>query len=322
MHSLSSPENNIEFWNYILGDINQTELDELLNLSSWEDPDFVAQRFLRARNNNIIEGWKMLKACLRWRLENGISLILQNGMHEIPLYLRNSMKNLYWRTDKDGDLVCYIKANLHDKNENPFEQSCLYTIWSMEIGRRLRISDEQKTTIVFDLEGSGFKNLDIPCITHFIKSLQAYYPEVLGKLLIKDAPITLKTMILLVKPIIAERTMKKIRFVNTKTLLKYINQKDLPIEYHKEGQISLQSINALKVENSDSNSLRKECCNGKCTINEFKDIILNQNDDHNHKIANLKNCLKEDDIRSNYYTTNPYQQLGVLSKDWKMNWNL
>lgn len=319
---MSPSDNILEFWKHIFQDMGQNELDELLLMSSWEDPDFVVQRFLKARNNDFIAAWKMLRACLRWRIDNDISSILKNGMHMIPLNLRNSMKNLYWRTDKDGDLVCYIRANLHFKNENTFEESSMYTIWSMEIGRRLRISDFQKTTIVFDLEGSSIENFDIASIKHFIKLLQDYYPEVLGKLLIKNAPLILKTMIIIMKPIITERTMKKIKFVNSQSLFKFINKDDIPLEYYKEGQFSLKSINSLKMENTESKIDFQEYHDEytKYSIEDFRDIIINKKE--LQKKEKLKEILKLQDIKKNYNTTNPYQLLGILSKDWMANWNL
>lgn len=74
--------------------------DELAKSNSPIVDDFFVLRFLRARDMDVGKGTEMLRACLKWRAENGVDSILEN-----PPLKTDAASYKFHREDKDGQAV-------------------------------------------------------------------------------------------------------------------------------------------------------------------------------------------------------------------------
>jgi len=140
-------------------------------------------------------------------------------------------KNFFWKNDREGNLICYVVSRRHERSKQTHIQSSDHTVYSIELGRRLRTHDDQLVTVVFDLANSGMASLDPSAMRFMINCFQAYYPENLSLCLIKDAPWVFWGFWKLVKPLLDPVVASKIRFVNTADLQKYVDPENLPQSY-------------------------------------------------------------------------------------------
>lgn len=204
---------------------------ELFTQCSTDDPDRILLRFLRARRWVVADAFTMLMDCLKWRHLVGLRRLMAAGELALKPALLEGGKNYFWKEDREGRLVCYIRSRLHDKNAQSLQETIDFTIYTVEIGRRLRRHDEQLVTTVFDLRDAPLASLDIPCMQFMVGTLQAFYPEILGKCLILDAPWIFSGFWRLVKPLLDPIVAAKIEFVKREELPQYIDPASLPVEY-------------------------------------------------------------------------------------------
>lgn len=205
--------------------------DELFFQFSTDDPDKILLRFLRARKWVVIDAFNMLTDALKWRSSTGLRELMLEGERRIKSSLLEGGKNFFWKRDKENHLMCYVRSRLHDKNAQTLQESIDFTIYSVEWGRRLRDHDDQLVSILFDLKDAPFASLDLSILQFMVNALQSFYPEILGRCLIKDAPWIFSGFWKLVRPLLDPEVARKIVFVKQEELVQYIPKEDLPIEY-------------------------------------------------------------------------------------------
>lgn len=206
-------------------------VDELFSQCSTDDPDRTLLRFLRARKWVVPDAYKMLTDSLKWRHNVGLRQLMAEGEERIKTALLEGGKNFFWKTDKRGNLMCYIRSRLHDKAAQTLQESIDFTIYTVEWGRRLRKDDEQLVSILFDLRDAPFSSLDIGVLQFMVHALQSFYPEILGQCFIKDAPWIFNGFWTLVRPLLDPVVANKIVFVKQATLPTYIDPACIPAEY-------------------------------------------------------------------------------------------
>ena len=112
----------------------------------------------------------------------------------------------------------------------------LMPIASKKAGKRI-----DKHTVIMDLSGLGFSHLNLKALS-LLKSLsdldQAYYPEILHRLFVVNAPYIFTSLWSMVKLWLDERVLKKIFVLKQSemknVLLEYIDSKSLPEMYGGE----------------------------------------------------------------------------------------
>lgn len=205
--------------------------DELFSQCSTDDPDRTLLRFLRARKWVVADAYNMLADSLKWRHTVGLRRLMAEGEGRLKLSLLEGGKNFFWKTDKRGNLMCYIRSRLHDKAAQTLQESIDFTIFTVEWGRRLRTSDEQLVSVLFDLRDAPFASLDIGVLQFMVQALQSFYPEILGQCFVKDAPWIFNGFWTLVRPLLDPVVAGKIVFVKQPNLPSHIDRACIPAEY-------------------------------------------------------------------------------------------
>lgn len=196
-----------------------------------DDPDKTLLRFLRARKWSVPEAFIMIIESLKWRHHFGVQNLLEQGEKRVQIAALEAGKNFFWKNDLAGNLVCYIRSRFHERSKQTTQQASDHTVYSMEVGRRLRSHDDQLVTVIFDMSNAGIASMDIGAIRFMVSCLQSYYPEILAMCLIKDAPWIFWSFWNIVKPFIDPDVVAKIFFVSIKDIPNYIDCNNLPIAY-------------------------------------------------------------------------------------------
>lgn len=121
----------------------------------------------------------------------------------VPNELRSG-KTFFHGTDKEGRPVCIVKVKNHDPakvlttlhlfsilSSHPIkievQEGQRFSLFMMEYGRTLLKPPIETVTMVFDMTEAGMKNMDLKSLQFTIQSLQNYYPESLGKVLVYNS---------------------------------------------------------------------------------------------------------------------------------------
>ena len=207
--------------------------------------DHALYRFLRARSYDLEASKKMWVDYINWRRENKIDTIIDDlEFPEFPL-VRQYYPRMYHRTDKLGRPIYIERLGLVDvakvTSVCATDKLLKYHIYEYEklIKYRFKACSiksgkhiEQSTTIL-DLKGVSLSSF--PSIAGLVKEVskiaQDYYPEMLGKMYIVNAPMLFSAIWNLVKPFLNEVTVAKISILGSSyksSLLELIEEKDLP----------------------------------------------------------------------------------------------
>ncbi|KAJ3234969.1 cytosolic factor, phosphatidylinositol/phosphatidylcholine transfer protein [Chytriomyces hyalinus] len=202
-------------------------------------------RFLRARKFDIPASKKMWIDCQIWRKEFGADDILET--FEFPEYLQ-AMKfypRFYHQTDKIGRPV-YIESlgaldlqklmastteeRMQRNHVHEYERLIRYRLAACAIkaGRHL-----EQSLVILDLKGIALSTFS--SVYGIVKSVTAiaqdYYPEMLGKMFVINAPMLFTGVWSLVKPLLDEATVNKINILGSNysdKLLECVDADKLP----------------------------------------------------------------------------------------------
>ncbi|KAL2607560.1 hypothetical protein R1flu_026133 [Riccia fluitans] len=194
--------------------------------------DGTLRRFLRARQRRVDKATKMFLDHHRWR-RTFVPLgyipeeEVQNELNAEKVYLQGKCK-----AGLPIGLVLAAKHDAYKRNLNEFKRYCVYNfdkcIASMAPG-------EETFTIIVDLQGIGYKNLDPRGWTCIFDFLQGHYPERLKRIFIIHVPYIFWGAWKLVSPFIDKVTRDKIMFVSDKALLETLSEEidldELPTIY-------------------------------------------------------------------------------------------
>ncbi|KGG51676.1 hypothetical protein DI09_2p530 [Mitosporidium daphniae] len=198
-------------------------------LGNFSHPDINLLRFLRARKWSLDEAFKMFVECLYWRWSKDVLSLMRLGESSIPLHLMKSGKTFFHGTDKSGHSLIFVLSKMHDRRSQSEEESENFTIYHMELGRRMLGEGMEKTTIVFDLKDAGYNSLDISSIRHMITCFQSNYPESLYRCYVLNAPWLFWALWKLVSPLLDPVVAAKITFVKrVEDLLNYVDEANIP----------------------------------------------------------------------------------------------
>jgi len=192
--------------------------------------DAVVLRFLRARQFDFGKSYDMIYTMLKFRAEfQGIGVAALNP--SVCLNELKSGKGYFHGFDKSGRPVTYVTARLHDPGTSAAQENQRFTIMQMEFGRSLMVAPCETATIVFDMTGAGYKNIDLTSVKFMVNSLANYYPETLGSVLVYDAPWIMNGFWKIIKPWLDPVTAAKVSFISKGTLPDYIPLDQLSTEY-------------------------------------------------------------------------------------------
>jgi len=210
--------------------INKLEDTELMDYAHSFCDDIVYLRFLRARKFNVDAATDMLTEALKFRTSfqnKGVEAIdVKSVSNELE-----TEKSFFHGTDKDGRPVCIVKVRNHDPAKIDPEEGQRFSLFMMEYGRTLLKPPVETVTMVFDMTEAGVKNMDMKSLQFTIQSLQNYYPESLGKVLIYNSSWLVYGIWKVVKPWLDVVTAAKVFFIDKKSIKDYIAEDNLLTEY-------------------------------------------------------------------------------------------
>ncbi|KAB5551469.1 hypothetical protein DKX38_008780 [Salix brachista] len=206
-------------------------------------------RFLKAREWNVIKAHKMLVDCLHWRVQNEIDNILTKPIIPTDLYraVRNSQLIGMSGYSREGlpvfahgvGLSTFDKASVHYYVQshiqiNEYRDRIVLPTASRKYGRPI-------TTCVKVLDMTGLKlsalnQIKLMTIISTIDDMN--YPEKTNTYYIVNAPYIFSACWKVVKPLLQERTRKKVQVLSGNgrdELLKIMDAASLPHFCKREG---------------------------------------------------------------------------------------
>ncbi|KAJ3308766.1 cytosolic factor, phosphatidylinositol/phosphatidylcholine transfer protein [Boothiomyces sp. JEL0838] len=202
-------------------------------------------RFLRARQFKLPESKEMWINCEKWKVEFGTNTILED--FDFPEYglVRQCYPRLYHKTDKLGRPVYIERVGVINVSTlwgiTTSERMLRNHVYEYEklVHYRLKACSEkaerhlEQSTTILDLKGvqlSSFSSV-YGIVSEVSKIAQNYYPEMLGKMYIINAPMLFTAVWSMVKQLLDEVTVKKINIVGSNyknALLESIDEQNLP----------------------------------------------------------------------------------------------
>ena len=205
------------------------------------------RRYLRARKHDILKAKEMVLATLAWRKEVGADTIAEDlKFVEKPQFHAHYPEGFFC-TDKEGRPVYIQQPGSIDKTE-------LWKFTTMERAISYHITQQEKyvnkiapaasivskghryqSVVLIDMEGVGVSTLtgEFRAIMSKVMSIdQDYYPELMHKALIINAPTTFRVIWSMIKYLLDSRTQSKIEV--------------LPVEYEPELLKRIASENLMR----------------------------------------------------------------------------
>lgn len=194
--------------------------------------DATLKRFLRARSNKVEKAGKMFAEHQKWRH----TFVPLGYIPEEEVKNELEAKKVFLQGhDKVGRSIGVILACKHDAYKRNYEEFKRYVVYNFDKTIASLKPGHEKFTVILDLKGLKYKNLDPRGWISIFDFLQAYYPERLGRLFIVHVPIIFWGAWKIVNPFIDKVTKEKIIFVDEKKiesiLLEEIEKDQIPETY-------------------------------------------------------------------------------------------
>lgn len=219
-------------------------------------------RFLKARDWNVSKAHKMLLDCLNWRMQNGIDNILLKPIVPIDFYraVRDSQLIGLSGYAKEGlpvfalgvGLSTYDKASVHYYVQshiqiNEYRDRVVLPAASLKYGRHIGTCIK-----VLDMTGLKLSALSqIKLLTTISTVDDLNYPEKTETYYIVNAPYIFSACWKVVKPLLQERTRKKVQVLQgcgRDELLKVMDYASLPHFCRRSGSGSARH-SSLDIDN-------------------------------------------------------------------------
>lgn len=210
--------------------------------------DHILLRFLRARKFDLAASTAMFTGFHNWRREFGVDA-LRDGLEfpELPI-VKKFYPRYYHKTDKLGRPIYFeilggldVKQLFAVTNTDRLLKNHVYEYEKLVKYRLAACSEktglhiEQSCTIL-DLKNvslSSFSSV-YSVVQQVSKIAQEYYPEMLGKMFIINAPMLFTAVWSIVKAFLDEVTLAKIQILGSSyksKLLEIIDEGNLPVEF-------------------------------------------------------------------------------------------
>ncbi|KAG0276885.1 cytosolic factor, phosphatidylinositol/phosphatidylcholine transfer protein [Linnemannia exigua] len=252
---MSAPNTDIDILPGRVGNLTaeqQHTLDEFKDLIKAEGifvperhDDHYVLRFLRARKFSIPNTHKMFVDCENWRKELQVDTLIDTFVFEEEEAVRNCYPRYYHNIDKAGrpiyiehvgviDIKTLFKVTDEERMTKQHVLSYEKLIRDrMPACSKLAGRHIEQCCTILDLKGVSLRQF--ANAFGFIKRTSAiaqnYYPEMMGKMYVINAPMMFTSVWGMVKPLLDEVTVKKIVILGSSyqsTLLQDIDAANLP----------------------------------------------------------------------------------------------
>jgi len=235
--------------------VDQGDTEKLAEYHKYIDNDFRMIRFVRARNLKADKAAKLLRTAVEWRISYRVNHIKDEftpprwilqyaGCKDILDLLDQGFDTdrlpWYFR-DNDGRLAVYLRAGhlnqkkLYKKLENDPDKLFHIGVWlfemfQMDLDRWFAKNNQSvpnQVTAIIDLQGFSISNqipvsLALTLVKKYLGKVLDAYPEVLGKVLIINAPWLFHSVWSVFSPFFPPRVIEKIKIQGSKDLYKNI----------------------------------------------------------------------------------------------------
>jgi len=192
--------------------------------ASFKFTDTAILRFLRGRQGDKEKAVRAMLRHLKWRSDFKVDSIdpstIQSEIDKRKIFCESF--------DICGRPVVTILARNHDKQDRDFETMQKFIIYQLELALKMTRPEEEKTLILFDLNGFSMQCMDYDVVKFLVQTLTFNYPETLSVALIVNAPFIFSACWLVIKPWLDPITAAKCTFIKREELTKYIQEHFIP----------------------------------------------------------------------------------------------
>jgi hypothetical protein len=135
---------------------------------------------LEQKKWNINDTVQQLIDTLKWRISFNIKNILKQGESILNQEELQLGKTIIIGTDYYQRTVTYIQVSKHIKGKFSIESTQLLTIFTVETARKLLKNGNETATVIIDLDGFLYRNLDYDFVKLLISLLENHYSESLA----------------------------------------------------------------------------------------------------------------------------------------------
>ncbi|KAG0412932.1 hypothetical protein HPB47_009931 [Ixodes persulcatus] len=235
-----------------LSDKQQLALGELKHrlFDIWKEDftDRLLLRFLRARDFELGKAENMLRECLIWRQQNNIDSILET--YKSPEVLRRYFPGSLCNHDRDGRPLYIMRFGNGDFSGIAqcvsMDAIVKHAAYQIEVAIADMKTQTEKlrrvvetVTVVFDYDNFHLKQVYcwqvIEILRHLTALYEKYYPEILERCLIINAPSFFPIFWKLLQPFLAENTKNKLEIFSRENwqpvMLQYVDPSQLPTHW-------------------------------------------------------------------------------------------
>jgi hypothetical protein len=203
--------------------------NELFCMIAYDNPDILLFRWLRAYNWDIKVTVQQIIEILKWRMKWGVQTLLAKGESDVSIDEIITSKGYFMGHDKEGHPICYIHVKEHIKGQFPRENSEKLAVLALETCRQLLKTPTEPITVVVDMAGFGWKNIDFQLAKFFIDIIQKQYPELLAHGIVLNSSLIFNSCWAAVKPWLDPTVESKVCFMkNEADLTTYIDASNIP----------------------------------------------------------------------------------------------
>mmetsp|Transcript_66689 Transcript_66689/g.77405 ORF Transcript_66689/g.77405 Transcript_66689/m.77405 type:complete len:343 (-) Transcript_66689:184-1212(-) len=207
--------------------------------------DVYLLRFLRARKFDLAKTKEMWVNFIKWRKENGVDQIKDFVFTEIE-EVKKSWPHGYFMTDKEGRPIYIERTGILNLTQlfkvTTEERMIKYWIQGYErvtteilpACSKIKGSHVGQTLAIIDLKGfsMGMMSKKVYNFIQLASNIgQNYYPEIMGRMLVINAPMLFSGIWSMIKGWIDEKTRAKIEIIGSKyeaKLLELVPAENLP----------------------------------------------------------------------------------------------
>jgi len=264
---------------------------------------------LLSRKMDIDRTLKMLKSNLKWRLANGYEKIPEWESIDKALLKSNFASMIPGSRSKDGNAIIYCKIGQFHPQElgKDYVKTIVdYIIWNYSVGTFMNGIDYHRNGILFvtDMEGVGWKNMDIALIRKISGALMDNFPLKIKKILLINPPSILSTLLSVVRLFMKKKLLDRVEVIRREDLSNYIEEDQLwsemeggKCEYHAEDLIESigdwSPTKKIRTYNIVKKDKKKKSGIGKRHKDITKKVIIDEStppeEDDSQKIKSPKN---------------------------------
>ncbi|KAK3407160.1 patellin-4 [Eucalyptus grandis] len=308
----------------------------LLPSKGHDATDHVLKNFLKARDYKVSEAFEMLQETLRWRRQHRVDEIAGEP-HPGPDEPVSQM--LYARSvDRDGRPLCFhVYGVLEDREackralgtkEKVEEFKRRVVQFTEKVLRKLSFEDGGVDSVVQITDLKNMQSQSVKEMRGVLRStfwmVQNHYPELVHRHIILNVPLWYYTFHLLLLRLLHQSDKSKFTLVRpakvTKTLLKFIDPEDLPVEYggllreNDEEFSTLEKVSEVFVRGNTAKSIRIPIAEPGATVVwdltvvgwdvSYKEEFVPE-DEGSYKVLLQRSKKLSESVRNSYYINEP-----------------